>query len=201
MKKNKLKSIAMVVLFVSLPIIYLVLSDNKEPEDSSDKNPGTHIMPDGTVMDDMMHSMDMEEQLDDRGFINSMIPHHQEAVNTSDIIITKSNNPELIKLAQEIKDTQSKEIEDMKLWYQEWFQEKFVIGGEYMSMMRDLSAFDDITELEQVYIEDMIIHHQGAISMANNILESTEKQELIDFANSILEVQTKEVDILESLKK
>ncbi|HBO38321.1 MAG TPA: hypothetical protein DD638_06630, partial [Pasteurellaceae bacterium] len=49
----------------------------------------------------------MEAVTDDKSFLNGMIPHHQEAVDTSAVILTRTNNPELVKFAQEVIATQS----------------------------------------------------------------------------------------------
>ncbi len=64
----------------------------------------------------MMHHADVtsEEQ-----FIRDMIPHHQEAVDTSKEIIARSTNDDLKKLAEDIVDAQTKEIAMMKEWLQE----------------------------------------------------------------------------------
>lgn|GEM_PF-3072690 len=47
----------------------------------------------------------------------------------------------------------------------------------YMPMMRDVSTISAITTLEGVYIEDMILHHQGAIDMATKLLHIMEQQD------------------------
>ena len=49
-------------------------------------------------------------------FAEMMIPHHQQAIEMSDLALQNSKDSEVLKLAQQIKDTQAPEIEEMKSW-------------------------------------------------------------------------------------
>lgn len=57
----------------------------------------------------------------DREFLREMIPHHQMAVMMSTMLINRGNHPELIKLAQSMIKSQSREIEQMQQWYDDWY--------------------------------------------------------------------------------
>lgn len=94
-----------------------------------------HVMPDGSIMSNnqmtsMQHSMDsMTESLKgktgtefDKEFLEQMIIHHEGAVEMSKMVLTSSQNPELIKLANDIISAQNKEIEMMKEWKNNWFK-------------------------------------------------------------------------------
>ena len=50
----------------------------------------------------------------DIDFLKGMIPHHQGAIDMSEELIKKSNNPELKALAQKIIDAQIAEIKLMQ---------------------------------------------------------------------------------------
>jgi len=52
----------------------------------------------------------------DQMFAAMMIPHHEQAIEMSELALSKSSNQEILVLAQEIKDAQSPEIEQMKTW-------------------------------------------------------------------------------------
>jgi len=47
----------------------------------------------------------------------------------------------------------------------------------------------------------MVIHHQGAIDMANQVLKTSKRPELIQLANDIITAQTKEIDMMQAWKK
>lgn len=57
----------------------------------------------------------------DKAFIEQMIPHHKMAVMMSSMILD-SNRPEMRNLGKNITQTQSKEIEQMREYYQVWYR-------------------------------------------------------------------------------
>lgn len=51
-------------------------------------------------------------------------------------------------------------------------------------------------ELEKVFLQEMITHHQGAVNMARELLkDKTVKPELAKFANDIITNQSKEIEM------
>jgi uncharacterized protein (DUF305 family) len=59
----------------------------------------------------------------DKAFIDSMIPHHQSAIEMAQVALEKSKNPKIKELAVNIVSAQQKEIEQMTRWRQQWYQE------------------------------------------------------------------------------
>lgn len=63
----------------------------------------------------------LENALDfDKAFIEEMIPHHQMAVMMANMLKSQTQKPEMKKLADDIINAQTKEIEEMRQWYQDW---------------------------------------------------------------------------------
>lgn len=61
-------------------------------------------------------------------FAQMMIPHHQQAVEMSDMVLAKQGiDPRVVDLAKQIKAAQAPEIEQMKGWLTQW-------GAPAMSM-------------------------------------------------------------------
>jgi uncharacterized protein (DUF305 family) len=57
----------------------------------------------------------------DMDFAHMMIPHHQQAVEMSDIILAKKGiDPRVVDLATQIKAAQGPEIEKMQGWMSQW---------------------------------------------------------------------------------
>jgi uncharacterized protein (DUF305 family) len=48
-------------------------------------------------------------------------------------------------------------------------------------------------EFDKAFISEMIIHHEGAIDMAELALEDAKHQEIKDLAKNIIDAQTKEI--------
>ena len=173
---------------------------------------GMHRMPDGSLMrnpsipadqDDshmgmmggMDHSMMMVKS--EREFLEGMIPHHQEAVDTAKEVIARGGStPEIKKLAEDIIVAQEKEIAMMKEWYQRWYGETYVADPkDYKPMMRDLSTLSGAA-LDRVFLQDMVMHHMGAIMMAQSVQPHIEHQEMTDLTKAIVETQTAEIELM-----
>ena len=52
-------------------------------------------------------------------------------------------------------------------------------------------------EFDKAFLQDMIIHHEGAVDMANLVLEKSDNEELREFANSIIDAQSNEINQME----
>ena len=60
----------------------------------------------------------------DQAFIEEMIPHHEMAVMMSQHLLSNAVHPEMKQLAQAIIQAQTKEINEMQSWYQQWYGAK-----------------------------------------------------------------------------
>ena len=58
----------------------------------------------------------------DKAFIEAMIPHHQLAIMMAQMLLSGTNRPEMLSLANNIIESQSKEIKEMQSWYQSWYK-------------------------------------------------------------------------------
>jgi uncharacterized protein (DUF305 family) len=95
---------------------------------------GMHMMSNGQMMpDNYMDMKDMMESMTkplekktgddfDKEFIEEMIVHHEGAVAMAELVLAKSNRPELKQLATDIISAQTKEIQMMQNWLKEWFK-------------------------------------------------------------------------------
>jgi uncharacterized protein (DUF305 family) len=59
----------------------------------------------------------------DEAFIDAMIPHHQSAIYMAKVANRESENSRIKELAGNIVSAQKQEIEQMKQWRREWYQE------------------------------------------------------------------------------
>lgn len=59
----------------------------------------------------------------DHGFINMMIPHHQQAIDEGKRALSEAQHPELKQLAESIITSQQREIDQMKAWRKQWYGE------------------------------------------------------------------------------
>lgn len=142
-------------------------------------------------------------------FAQMMIPHHEQAIEMSDLILAKDDvSPEVVELAEQIKAAQGPEIEQMESWLEEWGVPAMrgdghgAMGG--MGGMLSEAEMDEIeaadgAEGEQLFLEGMIEHHEGAIAMAEQHQENGENPEALALTASIIESQTAEIEQMEQL--
>ena len=57
----------------------------------------------------------------DQRFIEMMIPHHQDAIAMADLALSRAKRPEVKQLAEAIKKDQTREIQEMRTWYKQWY--------------------------------------------------------------------------------
>jgi len=69
----------------------------------------------------IMNSSMMGGIYDDRAFIEEIIPHHQMAVMMARKLLRTTDRPEMQQLAENIIDTQTGEINQMREWYDLWY--------------------------------------------------------------------------------
>lgn len=161
----------------------------------------------------MDHSMAMDlgsaDVNYDLRFIDAMSLHHQGAIAMAKAALQKSQRPEIKQLADNIIKTQSQEIDQLKQWRQAWYpqasQEPVTSsdGGksmvtmseqqrQSMTMAQDLGAAD--TEFDLRFINAMIPHHEGALTMAEDALNKAKRPEIKQLAQEILTSQQSEID-------
>lgn len=158
---------------------------------------GTDGMGMGT-MSGMNHMMDMMVA-SERAFIEGMIPHHQEAVDTAKEVIARGGTtPEVRQLVENIVVAQEREIAEMKQWYRDWYGEEYTDNGEYIPMMRDLSQLSG-EALDRTFLEDMIVHHMGAIMMAQSVQPYIEHDEIAELTEAIVTTQSDEIQLMREL--
>jgi uncharacterized protein (DUF305 family) len=68
-----------------------------------------------------------------------------------------------------------------------------------MMMSGDLGAADD--QFDLCFINAMIPHHQGAIDMAQQALEKSDRAEIKELTQNIIDSQQKEIDQMQQWRK
>ncbi len=147
----------------------------------------------------------------DLQFIDSMTHHHQGAVAMSKLASTKSQNDELKRFAQRIIDDQQREIAQMKDWREKWFSGKAAALNMEMPGMTDsmkMMAAGGMRKLEAasgkdfdlLFLEMMIPHHAGAVTMAKEAVQKSEHKEIKTLAGNIIKAQEAEIKMMNDWK-
>ena len=145
----------------------------------------------------------------DRHFITMMIPHHEGAVKMANLALKLSKRPEIKKLAEAIKRDQTREIDQMRAWYKQWYgtnvpplsaiEDTGMMGMRYrmMGMMNmteaDLKALATAADFDKAFIEEMIPHHKMALMMTHMIVDS-DRPEMRTLSRAIVQTQSAEIE-------
>lgn len=81
---------------------------------------------------------------------------------------------------------------DKKEWEGVRMGEGSDMHGAMNGMMSSLEGKTG-EEFEQAFLEEMIVHHEGAVAMAEGLITQTRRPELIALAREIITAQVKEI--------
>jgi len=150
-------------------------------------------------------------------YAEMMIPHHEQAIEMSDIIIdTEGVSTETVALAEQIKAAQGPEIEQLDGLLESWGFDSMAgrdvdgmgnmdgMGGMGMNGMmseEDMEALEDASgaDAERLFLESMIEHHEGAVDMSEPVLTDGQSPELIELAGEIIDAQLVEIETMKDL--
>ena len=160
-------------------------------------------------MDHEGHSTEASGDLssDEIMFLQMMIPHHQQAIDISDLALTKSADSELLALAKSIRDEQSAEIVKMKAWLDAAGAD-LEMGHSMNHSMGGMLSDSDIAALKAatgksfdvLWLKGMTGHHDGAIDMAA-MIENSKNPEIKSFAQAIVSSQSEQNKAMAAMLK
>ncbi|WP_258072523.1 DUF305 domain-containing protein [Rathayibacter sp. AY1C2] len=139
-------------------------------------------------------------------FAQMMKPHHEQAVEMSDMILAKDGiSTEVTDLATQIKEAQGPEISQLEEWITAWGAEDSMSGMDHsmdgMMSDEDMSALESATgaEAEKLFLEQMMMHHEDAVEMAQTEVDKGQNADAIEMAEMIVQTQTEEIATMQDL--
>lgn len=140
----------------------------------------------------------------DRAFIDAMVPHHESAIAMAkEAVAAGLQEPELLLITDAILADQEREIEQMKQWRAAWYGSSEIdpdgaaalgMTDDEMGMGHAAGSFAGADDVDAAFAAAMIMHHQGAIVMAERASGRAEHPELEKLAASIVSSQAAEVE-------
>lgn len=151
----------------------------------------------------------------DVAFAQEMIPHHAQAVDMATTAFDQATSPAVKALAMQIKAAQGPEIETMTGWLTSWGQEvpdtamatgsSMDMGnmpmGEGMMTQTEMDQLDAATgpAFDQMFLEMMVKHHTGAVTMAQQELANGKYPPAKELAQAIITGQQAEITQMNAL--
>lgn len=168
------------------------------------------------------------DNLTDIEYLEHMIPHHQVAIDMSNLLIPNTSNPIMLDLCRDIIRKQSYEIWEMKMMKNNISHT--IVSSNLWSIDNIPTKLDiyepvdskaekgpcnplffkpnehskhikdmDITDIS--YMEHMIPHHQIAVDMSKRLLLHTNHSYLLNFCRNLIIEQQAEIYEMNNLLK
>ena len=158
------------------------------------------------------------------GFARDMQVHHIQGVEMAMIIRDRTEDEDVRLLAYDIATTQGHQAGQLYGWLAEWRLRQagseppmtwmmrpgrsgeegdhaahamgaLMPGMATPAQMVELSAASGV-EAERLFLSLMIAHHQGALEMAEAVLDRTDHPGVLTFADAVLVSQASEIDLM-----
>lgn len=152
----------------------------------------------------------------DVAFAQGMIPHHEQAVEMADMALEKSSASATVRrLATQIKAAQDPEIATMRALLTAWGAPAApTAGGDHgtghgtghgghggMMSAQDMTALAkaDGAAFDRMWLTMMIEHHEGAVTMSEQVLTTTRDPQVSTLARDIISAQQAEIATMRAL--
>lgn len=159
-------------------------------------------------------------------FMQGMIHHHAQALDMTDLLDQRSQDPDMKKLALRIHVSQTDEIKMMQRWLQTRGQTAPDPRAHAMAGMAGMDGMDmdhavmmpgmlttaEMTRLaaatgpdfDRLFLEGMIQHHGGALTMVKTLFATRgagQQSEIFAFASDVEADQQMEIDRMSAMLK
>ncbi|MGW2639903.1 DUF305 domain-containing protein [Streptomyces sp. NPDC001348] len=143
----------------------------------------------------------------DVSFAQMMIPHHEQALDMSELADGRASDAQIKDIAAKIEKAQDPEIAMMKGWLRTWGKPTAMGDMPGMSMGDGMMSDKDMKELkamkgaefDKMFAQMMIKHHQGAITMAESEQKKGRNADAVKMAGDIVKGQSAEVKQLRTI--
>jgi uncharacterized protein (DUF305 family) len=141
-------------------------------------------------------------------FMQGMIGHHAQALEMTALVPSRTNSEAIRKLAERIDLSQADEIKMMQAWLTRRGQPLPDPHGHHREgavLMPGMLTPDEMTQLssargaefDRLFLELMIKHHEGALTMVNGLLATAgagQEPDIFAFVSDVDADQRMEID-------
>ncbi|MCY4599912.1 MAG: DUF305 domain-containing protein [Acidobacteria bacterium] len=149
----------------------------------------------------------------DVNFMQGMVSHHAQALEMTALVAGRSGRDAMRRLAQRIELSQEDEIAMMQEWLRSrgqtvpamdahhapgWEPMPGMLTGEEMNRLAAAQA----VAFDRLFLELMIKHHRGALTMVENLLDqrgAAQDSQLFAFTSDVTSDQSAEIDRMDAM--
>jgi uncharacterized protein (DUF305 family) len=187
-------------LIKTLSLLFFTTFSIVLAQDTTQTTPGQtmSVMPMGMSID-MLSGL--EGEAFEQAFLTMMRQHHQMAIDMSNWILERSEDEDIRGAAQKVIDEQQAEIEQIDAWLQEWYSGTSEMTTDMQGMMDTMESdigmmmqnMEASDNPDRAFLENMSMHHDSAIDMAQPALFKALHPEVRELAKTIITSQAEEI--------
>jgi uncharacterized protein (DUF305 family) len=144
-------------------------------------------------------------------FMEQMIPHHSQALAMAELAAERASDEQVKALADRIRAAQGPEIETMEIWLEERElpvpseSERNDHGAHQdmpgMASPLEMQLLEEATggEFDRMFLEYMIAHHEGALQMAEPVVDLAYDPIAGELARDVSVGQTVEIGLMREM--
>ncbi|MER6618067.1 DUF305 domain-containing protein [Streptomyces xantholiticus] len=138
----------------------------------------------------------------DFGYAQMMIEHHEQALLMTSLVPDRAASAQVKRLAARIAAAQQPEVDAMRGWLKNNGGDKKTGGHGHghgaMPGMATRAQLEQLREadggaFDELFLKLMITHHQGAVTMAADVLSEGNNVQVEEMANDVIAQQTAEI--------
>lgn len=152
-----------------------------------------------------------EHNAADVTFASDLIQHHAQALAMVDMSMGRDLEPEVLALAEEIRQAQGREIETMSDWLTDWDEPVPTTVRDHASSEghgagdggdEGLAALERAgdAEFQDAWLELMIEHHEEAVALARTEQAEGLHKPAVDLAAAVEKAQRAEIERMQQLR-
>ncbi|GAB3879336.1 hypothetical protein GCM10029964_031520 [Kibdelosporangium lantanae] len=137
-------------------------------------------------------------------YVRMMITHHQQALEMTTLASSRAAREDVKAIASRIADTQGPDIKAMEAW----LAKVKAPPHEMTDPMPGMATPEQMTELkaakgpdfDAMFLRLMTTHHQGALTMATELLQTGSDVFVEEMAQDVLATQQKEIAQMKAMQ-
>ncbi|MHC5700168.1 DUF305 domain-containing protein [Streptomyces tirandamycinicus] len=145
----------------------------------------------------------------DVGYVQMMIVHHQQALEMTALVPDRAAGTPVKRLADRIRAAQQPEIGAMRGWLKRHGKGEATggHGSHDHGAMPGMATDEQLARLraaegrafDELFLELMITHHQGALTMGATVLSEGNNVQVGEMANDVIAQQTAEISRMRTM--
>lgn len=137
----------------------------------------------------------------DTAYVQNMITHHRQALRMTSLADRYATGKAVRRIADRISAAQKPEIDTMRAWLTR-NGERQPSAGHHHEAMPGMATPEQLDALaaarkgafDRLFLKLMITHHQGAVSMATDVLTQGNDVLVEEMATEVIAQQSSEID-------